>query len=407
MAASINCKHACKGAGLLLALSLLLAPATQATAEVVLSGFGTLGYAQSNSDNSPYLRGEGGEGADSDGTFKVDTRLGIQMDSHFNERFSATLQGVARQNYEGNFKPKAQWAFIKTQLSDSQSLRLGRMSDPLFRNSQTRDVGYVSTDLRMPQELYNQSNLSYFDGLDYTHHFALGQSDIAARLYTGESKSTFSGIFVFRLEDIAGFTLDGQGNNTSWRLGYNHASISYSSPTINAAETALSAASGFFPELQVYADDFSDRKRTIQAINLGATVEGDAWSAEAEWLTIKGSGVVPDTNAWYAIARYQFARWTPYAYVASARQTSRRSLPAPSTATLNALIDLLRLAYLPIDQDTLALGVRWDFARKFALKAQVDWVSRASHGVNFARPVSNTVNNDDVVLASIALDFVF
>lgn len=407
MVTILSCDPARIAATLAMTLALLVVTPAQSAPDLTLSGFGTLGYAQSDSDDSPYLRGEGGEGADRAGTFKVDTRLGIQLNSQFNERFSATIQGVARQNYEGSFSPKAQWVFLKTQLSDSQSVRLGRMSDPLFRNSQVRDVGYGSTDVRMPQELYNQSNLSYFDGVDYIHHFSLGESDVAARLYAGESKSSFSGLFVFRLNDIAGFTLDAQRSNTSWRFGYNQAGVSYSSPVINAAETALSTVSGLFPELQVYADDFSDRKRSIQALNLGATVEGERWAAEAEWLTIKGSGVVPDINAWFALARLNLDQWTPYTYIASARQTSRRSLPDPSIATLNPIVDGLRLAYLPIDQDTVALGVRWDFARKVALKTQVDWVSRTSHGVNFARPTTTDVNNDDVVLATIVLDFVF
>jgi len=46
-----------------------------------LSGFGTLGYALSDSSEFEYRTGAATDGADDSGTFKVDSRFGLQVDS--------------------------------------------------------------------------------------------------------------------------------------------------------------------------------------------------------------------------------------------------------------------------------------------------------------------------------------
>ncbi|MFK7995084.1 MAG: hypothetical protein AB8B87_13150 [Granulosicoccus sp.] len=64
---------------------------------------------------------------------------------------------------------------------------------------------------------------------------------------------------------------------------------------------------------------------------------------------------------------------------------------------------------LPKDQRSIGIGARFDLSRHFALKAQIDRISRDVRGVSFDRPtIDNAVpDNNDVTLFSVVLDFVF
>lgn len=116
------------------------------------SGFGTLGYGISDSSDSEYRTGRARDGADDSGTFGVDSRLGLQLDAGLSETVSATVQALARQNFDGEFTPEIEWAFVKAQLNDSVSLRVGRIGVPFFMVSDFREVGFANTLLRPPED---------------------------------------------------------------------------------------------------------------------------------------------------------------------------------------------------------------------------------------------------------------
>ena len=70
------------------------------------SGFGTVGYVQTNTDVGLYS-GPGQEGgASKEGTLGVDSKLGGQVNAKANNVFSATVQAISQRNGNGNFKPE-------------------------------------------------------------------------------------------------------------------------------------------------------------------------------------------------------------------------------------------------------------------------------------------------------------
>ena len=80
----------------------------------------------------------------------------------------------------------------------------------------------------------------------------------------------------------------------------------------------------------------------------------------------------------------------------------------PEDPSLDALEAGVNQFYEPRDQATFGVGARYDLSPNFALKAQIDRISRDETGISFNR---NSVDDgsdegDDVTLFSMVLDFV-
>lgn len=74
-----------------------------------LTGFGTIGYAASSLRDGAYLRY-----IDREGTFKVDSLVGAQVDARFDPRWAFTVQGIASapRTQDDGHEAKIRWAFL-------------------------------------------------------------------------------------------------------------------------------------------------------------------------------------------------------------------------------------------------------------------------------------------------------
>src|ERR1700753_3264830 len=106
------------------------------------SGFGTLGYAETNTDLGLFAGPGQPGGASKEGTLDVDSKLGAQVNAKANNVFSGTVQVLSQRNGQGNFKPAIEWGFLKAQVTPGLSVRVGRIGDPLFMVSDFRSIGY-------------------------------------------------------------------------------------------------------------------------------------------------------------------------------------------------------------------------------------------------------------------------
>ena len=170
-----------------LAVSMLfIAPAIASPdARYELSGFGTLGYAILDEAGVEYRLGKALDGVTDDGSFKFDTRLGVQLDAMLTPNINATVQALVRDNQDGEFRPDLEWAFLRAPLNDTWTARIGRMSLPFFNLSDFRDVGYANELMRPPEDTYVQSPLRHFDGADIVGHFEIGETLVNAQLLAG------------------------------------------------------------------------------------------------------------------------------------------------------------------------------------------------------------------------------
>ena len=145
-----------------LSLALLLATPFAATAQDAdsmfsFSGFGTVGAVHNSEDQADFATDFGPDGAGHSDSWSAnpDSRLGLQLDARFTERFSAVVQVLSEYDYEGSHEPDLTLAHVKYAFSPALSVRVGRLVAPTFMLSDYRKVGYAMPWLRPPVEVYN------------------------------------------------------------------------------------------------------------------------------------------------------------------------------------------------------------------------------------------------------------
>lgn len=137
--------------------------------EMRLSGFGSVraGKIISSADNPNF-----NQLYDDDGlSFADESLFALQVDYALSERLSATVQWVAKGAEQ--FDPVTHWAFIKYQWQPDWHVKVGRMSNPLFHQSDYNYVGYAHNYSRLPKSVYFGFDFETLDGIaiDGRHSF--------------------------------------------------------------------------------------------------------------------------------------------------------------------------------------------------------------------------------------------
>jgi len=383
-------------------------PTALADVDFDLSGFGTLGYAISDNDETEYTVGQTPNGASASGTFELDSRLGVQLDVNFDDKSSATLQLLSGQGYNGDFDPQIEWAFVKSQLNDTFVLRVGRMGVPFFMISDFKEVGYANTALRPPEDTYIQAPLGSFDGMDLTGYFEWGETEITAQTIFGFRDSDGSDNSKYSLRDGYGGNVSFERGPARLQLSYIQTRLSVNSDELREVYNQINGAVAFAPELAVPAEDFNGELKKSQFYGAGIELDFDPWIFSAEYTQRRLSNTfISSYNAWYVTASYRWRNFTPYATLSQLTQTSKTEV-AVSNPALQPLLGPLNDNYAAGDQQSAIVGLRWDFMEGAALKVQAENIAREVQGASFTRGNETALGKgEDVKLFSIAVDFTF
>ncbi len=166
-----------------------------------LSGFGTVQYTLGDNEKN-YLRH-----VNEDGTLKVNSILGAQLDVQLNDQFSATVQYVVapKQRRDEGVELDNRWAFLKFKPNDNWHFKLGRQRLNLYMDSENLDVGHTYIPANLSPEIYYDAGVLATDGFSANYNF----EDSAGR-YWGIQAITGNQKIVQRL---AGFNQDFPLNN--------------------------------------------------------------------------------------------------------------------------------------------------------------------------------------------------
>lgn len=177
---------------LALAAALVAAPALAATPfgdHVSLSGFGTVGVVSSDNDDVDFVRDGSPKGAGRRESWAVDSKLGIQADIKATSWLSATFQVLAEQRYEPGVKADLEWGFVTLKPVDGLSVRLGRTSPTVFAVSDSRNVGYANTTIRMPNEVYSLNTLKRLHGVDASYRANVAGTWLTVSAMAGDGRT--------------------------------------------------------------------------------------------------------------------------------------------------------------------------------------------------------------------------
>jgi hypothetical protein len=406
----------------LLALPLAVSTAyAQDSSGVRISGFGTGALTWTNSDQAEFSRPNQASGAKKNVTTGVDSNLGLQADYTINSWLSVTGQGLVRKDAEDDFGAELSWAFAKAKINDELSVRVGRIGLPVFMISDYRNVGYANTFLRPPVELYSQVPFSSINGADVTWQHGFGDTNVTAQLAYGGAESQLVGNTI-DAHRVSALNLVAEHGPFTVRFGRADAKLSLNTSTsLNTLYANLRAAgTGYkFPQLNQLANDLQLNKKKASFTSVGLGLDWNNIVAQTEYAKRKTDSYVNDTSAWYVMAGYRFGKVLPY-YIhselkidGSPANTVPASCPAGYPAACTPTMVALRNGVNSVrnsgigqgEQTTDTIGVRWDFYRSVALKAQIDRVRpQNGHGLFLA---TQPGFKGPVTVGAVALDFVF
>ncbi|HVE54018.1 MAG TPA: porin [Ramlibacter sp.] len=384
--------------------------------ELKVSGFGTLGVVHSDEDQADFVGTifqPNGAGFTRSTAVTPDTKLGVQVDAIFNDRFSAVLQLVSQQRHDNGFKPNVEWANVKFQATPELSVRAGRIAAPSFLYSDTRMVGYTQPWIRPPVEVYGVLPITNNDGLDLIYRRKFGSTShtlqafygrTTARLRTGEVESAPS----WGINDTM------QWGDWTMRAGYAANEVDLNMPTLRALVGGFNAFTAVPGPIGAQAATLAQRYRTndlsIGAFSLSASYDPGKWFVMSEFVQFRGESILADSRSWYVAGGWRLGSFTPYAMYArtSSDVAPEPGLPLPAAAPLNAGLNAAMNNQFNGSQSTATLGVRWDAMKNTALKLQYDHTRLGSGSAGrFANVQPAFQRGGSVNLFSVALDFVF
>lgn len=382
------------------------------------SGFGTAALTKSNSDNAEFVRPNQVTGVTTNAKNSVDSNFGFQATAKFNDMFSFTGQGLVRKIVTDDFSAELAWAFAKIKISDNVSVRAGRFGLPVYMISEYRSLGYASTMMRPPVEMYSQVPLESADGADIIYQASFGDTSFTGQLALGQTEQDFSAGYSGKFTKMSAINLVAENGPFTFRFGRvdttinvdNYAGLNSVVGGLRAfsANPGLEAAFG----LKAAANQIELKDAKGSFTSLGMSLDWKNVIAQAEYGKRKIDRLsIADTSSWYTMIGYRIGKFTPYFNHASVKKDSANfiaglptsgALPAQLLAVTNGANSV---ASNGSNQTSNSIGLRWDFYKSAAFKMQLDRFSPGPGSGTFTKAKPGFTGPVTVFAAGV--DFVF
>lgn len=368
--------------------------------DFTLSGFGTLGAVRTTSNNVEFVRDlSQPRGAGRQWTGLPDSVLGVQANWRIERRVEAVVQVNSRYRPDRSFTPDLAWAYLKYDPFPNLSLRAGRLATEFFMLADSRWVGYSFLPVRPPGDYFWYLPFYSIHGADASLTLPLGESQLRAKVFAGKAHGDVP------LAD-ENWNTDGSSmlgsyleyHRGAWLVRGSYATLRFAHDL--PINPVLQKAFGF----SLGARELSYlgvAGTTTRYYALGAVYDDGPWQAQLMFNYIdQGSQAFESSVAAYGLLGYRLGAWTPYIGYSGVRSKTRNN------ATANPVVSYV-MQDSHADQRTAFAGVRWDFARNLALKAQWDGIRGSNTSLlPYRRDVRESWGGDMNVF-SLSLDFIF
>lgn len=381
-----------------------------------VAGYGTVGAIYHDEQGIEYRRDgwqrHGAEPGEVD--FSTDSRFGLQVNAKLSSSLEAVAQTEAAYYRDGEVRPEINLGLLKFSPNDDFTLRVGRLSADIYMTADTRGVGYSSMMIRPPIEVFGIISAQRFDGADVVLAADFGEDQhIEGKVFGGSLRGKLVG------DDLSSFDLDGSkavGGHFQYshsgfdvRVGAARVKFAHESPAA-PLQTALRQLGT--REALRSADALSYKDRTLEFYTLGVLYSVETLQSQLLYSHSRTSepGIdVPDVAMFSVGNRYGL--FTPYVGYSAAWNdhprlgTGLSDAASPQVAQLNAA--MRAAADMARDrQYSFAVGVRYDFMPRLALKSQVDRV-HVVDSVVLLDTTAEPLRNRSFWVYSLALDFIF
>lgn len=389
-----------------------------------LSGYGTLSYSRDDRSDLAAIRDftqRPANGQNTGATWRLDSRLGLQLAYRFAPQVEGVLQAVARDQINNSVGNSVDLAYLDFQLGANRAARLGRIGYAPFLMSDHRNLGYAYPWVRPPREFYSWIPIFSLDGGELSHDFFHDDGRWRLRAQFGRSGFDIpmgSDTFVFKADQLWSLALSHQRG--PWRLqagvsGFRSRDEASPLAALHDGLEQLAALNlpGISAEAAQLRRDTAFGGVRVRYYTLGAAYDDGSWLGQAELGYSKtSSAIATASRSGYLAVGRRFGDWLPYLLLSASRPDKSAPAPASDWATIGQA-GFQTIAYSIAnstrqDQETLSLGSRWDFNSRAALKLQWDHsrIHPLGYALWFRSPETNS-RASTVNLLTVSLDFVF
>lgn len=372
--------------------------------------FGTLGAIYHAEDGVEYRRDiSQPHGAQSDEVdLATDSLVGAQLNIGYGQKFEVVGQVISRLDSDNSWRPDISRAFLRYVPDESLMLRAGHIPISLYLRVDSRDVAYTYLTVRPPVETNGYLSNDTIDGADLQWTQVRGADLWRLRLFGGLGSPVVSTSVSIPDVWIGGMTIDLFRGSWQFRLGAGLGQTR-GGGEINPLVEPLRATGE--PQAIELADALADTNDRVYQVAAALAYDSGPLQFEAMIQRLAGAG--RSGYAFYngyATLGYRLGKLTPYASFAL-MDSIEDIRPTGLDDPVYAMLDQAALAAqvqsgTVTDQHTLSLGLRYDFARHFDLKLQIDRVSiDNSHLIIDKRPDSTA--NIDMTVFGLTVDFAF
>lgn len=377
-------------------------PPVRADNSLQLSGFGTAALISLDQDDVFFNHpGKQRERQRNEWISASDTLLGLQASLVLRSDTEATVQVIVEENYKNEVKPRLAWGFVRHDLKPNLTLRAGRLRTPFFMHSDSLNINFAHPWVRPPVEVYGLNPVSDLDGVDMLYRTQLGGFNMEVQPYFGYGKVKFPDGSA-NLDHTGGISVNLSRGDLRVQFGHGEGGfdLHYGDPIYLGTRDYL-LASGQADVLALLSGE--DGHTSFSAI--GFQWDHDAYQLSGELARRRADKFLANAYAWYLSLAYQAGPFAPFAVIA--RQNASNQI-APDNG------DPVLAGYLASrsgNQESLALGVRWDVAPSKAIKLQWtrNWVENDAWGAFFPTgdPTVSNPSGSRIDMLNLSLDFVF
>jgi hypothetical protein len=384
-----------------------------------IKGFGSLGLIRSDSNKIGFYRNrtqtkEVNKSLD----ITTDSRLGVQLDVDLTDSWHITSQFIARDHAGDFLEQNLDWAFLRWYPNEDTVVRAGRMGFDAFLLSDYRNVGFAYPWMRPPHEFYAIIPITHYDGIDIRKSLSLEHGLVSLKAYAGYTSTQLS-------EEYYNTELEGPmaGANIvyetgSWRLrtGYTYIRQVVDIDTRSLKLQINDTTNNFlFPNLNQLAPLITFKDSNIHFMSLGTSYDDGTWlvHAEASYMDTEGQELFnPDTASAYLSIGRRFSNVTLYSlYGVSHSFQTKTEIPDPRFPDPRLLLIQQeveeRFNSQVINQQSLSIGLRWDFHPKAAFKAQWSHYWLGEDGDALWQRDVGVDTPENVNIMSFGIDFIF
>ncbi len=373
-------------------LSLPLAQAQSSNqSSIEFTGFGTLGYAQTDKYSDRVLRRNVSQNGEelADNGFLIDSRLGFQINAEINTNWDFVGQIVLKEQFSQGIDEYIQALFVRYQSSNEWQLNLGRQPFDLFLLSDHTNVGYSFDWVRPPSQFYGHLPYDSFDGiklsrfwdtLDHSWQLGLSIGNLDEE-YDAISFAPQEGNYILGeniLEATPIYNIELRWDTGDWSFRFNHADLNFTQHLQDFGESQL--VIDFLGVEGLALLEGVEVDNTLVYTAIGVSWNPGNFKLQLEYSDTKEDTLTFGGKRGYLHFAYRFDSWLPfitYGFVSDDEQVQYEPPPV-STPQEAFLVELIRQGAEQISTNqrnneySITAGLRWDFTNNQALKFQCD-----------------------------------